>query len=308
MDKKEILGRYINGNYRVTIFSDGTKVRENDLDNLTPAFSENCDVKITDKCSQGCQYCYEGCSYYGPHSDILSQPWINTLHPFTELAINGNDLDHPDLENFLWFLKGKQVIANMTVNQNQLINNYSKILEFIDRKLIWGLGISYKDDMVLHYIKDIPNAVLHVINGIMTEEDFNKISDKGLKILILGYKTKGRGINYAESYKTSLQKNISWLHDNLEDLVPRFKVISFDNLAIEQLKVKRLLNDEEWKVFYMGDDGQYTFYIDAVDGVFARDSMAPRDNRYIIGDKSVDEMFNIIKKDYEKDKNQCIRN
>ena len=41
-----IIGRYQNGNYTVTILSDGTKIRENDLDNLTPAFAENCDVKL----------------------------------------------------------------------------------------------------------------------------------------------------------------------------------------------------------------------------------------------------------------------
>jgi len=298
----KILGQYINGNYKVTIFSDGTKIRENDLDTLVPAFSENCDVKITDKCSQGCLFCYEGCTTNGSHSNILEQPWINSLHPYTELAINGNDLDHPDLENFLWFLKGKGVIANMTVNQNQLINNYSKILELINRKLIWGLGVSYKDEMIIKYVKNLPNAVIHVINGIITEGDFYKISDKDLKILILGYKTKGRGISYSQLYEKSIQKNISWLHDNLKDLIPKFKVVSFDNLAIEQLKLKRLLSEEEWNAFYMGDDGQYTFYIDAVDGTFARDSLTAGTKRYIIGNKTVDEMFNIIRQESDTEK------
>ena len=255
MIKSKILGRYTNGNYTVTIFDDGTKIRENDLDNLTPAFSENCDVKITDKCSQGCKFCYEGCTVEGKHSNILEQPWINSLHPYTELAINGNDLDHPDLENFLWFLRGKRVIANMTVNQNQFINNYPKIREWIDKKIIWGLGVSYKNDpeIIIQYLKDIPNAVLHVVNGIITEGDFKGLSGKGLKVLILGYKTRGRGVSYAKENQDEIQKNISWLHDNLENLIPQFKVVSFDNLAIEQLKVKRLLGEEEWKEFYKGE-------------------------------------------------------
>ena len=293
----KIIGKYKNGNYTVTLFDDGTKIRENDLDTLIPAFSENCDVKITDKCSQGCEFCYEGCSIYGCHSNILEQPWINSLHPFTELAINGNDLDHPDLENFLWFLKGKQVIANMTVNQNQLINNYPKIKDWIDKKLIWGLGVSYKKDVniLLKYIKDIPNAVLHVINGIITEEDINNLANKDIKLLILGYKTRGRGVTYASVNKDLIQKNITWLHENLKDLIPKFKVLSFDNLAIEQLDIKRLMTKEEWESFYMGDDGQYTFYIDAVDGTFSRDSVMAKDKRYIIGQKTVDEMFNIIR-------------
>ena len=36
-----LLGEYTNGNYNVHIFDDGTKIRENDLDNLKPSFPEN---------------------------------------------------------------------------------------------------------------------------------------------------------------------------------------------------------------------------------------------------------------------------
>lgn len=52
-----LLGRYQNGNYTVTLLDDGTKIRENDLDELIPAFAENCDVKITDRCDGGCPFC-----------------------------------------------------------------------------------------------------------------------------------------------------------------------------------------------------------------------------------------------------------
>ena len=41
---------YKNGNYIVTILNDGTKIRQTKDDEFIPAFAENCDVKITDKC------------------------------------------------------------------------------------------------------------------------------------------------------------------------------------------------------------------------------------------------------------------
>ena len=44
----------------------------------------------------------------------------------------------------------------------------------------------------------------------------------------------------------------------------------------------------------MGDDGNFTFYIDLVEGKFSKNSCI-LEKRYKIGDKSVDEMFNIIK-------------
>ena len=53
-----ILGVYKNGNYNVTILSDGTKIRRTEEDEFIPEFPENADVKITDKCSQGCPFCF----------------------------------------------------------------------------------------------------------------------------------------------------------------------------------------------------------------------------------------------------------
>ena len=41
----------------------------------------------------------------------MNQSWIESVHPYTELAINGNDLDHPDLYEFLEYMKFKKVIA-----------------------------------------------------------------------------------------------------------------------------------------------------------------------------------------------------
>lgn len=46
----DIIANYDNGNYRVTLFNDGTKIRYNQLDNLTPAFAESMDINITNKC------------------------------------------------------------------------------------------------------------------------------------------------------------------------------------------------------------------------------------------------------------------
>jgi len=110
------LGVYKNGNYNVRLLADGTKIRETNEDEFIPAFAENCDCKITDKCDGGCPFCYEGCTPNGKHGDILNYKFLDTLHPYTELAINGNDMSHPDLIPLLEKLKEKKVVANMTVS------------------------------------------------------------------------------------------------------------------------------------------------------------------------------------------------
>jgi intein/homing endonuclease len=55
---EKLLGSYQNGNYSVRIFSDGTKIRENDLDFFEAEFPENIDIKITNNCNIGCRFCF----------------------------------------------------------------------------------------------------------------------------------------------------------------------------------------------------------------------------------------------------------
>ena len=88
---------------------------------------------------------------------------------------------------------------------------------------------------------------------------------------------------------------MKYLEGGLDEVINGFKVVSFDNLAIEQLHIKDRLSDKEWEMFYGGDDGTVTFFIDLVKGVFARNSLSQI--TYPIGDKSIDEMFDIIKKE-----------
>lgn len=286
---------YKNGNYTVTIFNDGTKIRQTMDDEFIPSFAENCDIKITDKCSQNCPFCYEGCTKTGKHGKLFEYRFIESLHPYTELALNGNDLDHPDLIKFLEFLKKKKVFANITVNQTQFINNFDLIKKLSNDKLIYGVGVSLQkaNNELITKMSEIPNTVLHTINGILTKNDINELANHDLKILILGYKELQRGINYKSNHIDNINTNKQYLYDNLQDILTKFKVVSFDNLAIEQLNVKRVISKEDWEEFYMGDDGNFTFYIDMVKGEFSKNSIAK--DRYQIGNKTIDEMFQFIR-------------
>ena len=238
--------------------------------------------------------CYEGCTANGKHGDLFKYPFINTLHAYTELALNGNDLDHPDIEKFLEFLKEKKVFANITVNQNQFFANYDRIKDWQEKKMVYGIGVSLQNatDELIEKMNSIPNTVLHTIVGILSEADIMKLKDHNIKILFLGYKQLQRGVNYLNSHNDEINKNKQYVYDNLSDITNWFKVVSFDNLAIEQLDVKRIVPENEWEEFYMGDDGGYTFYIDMVKGEFSKNSIAQ--DRYPIGEKTIDEMFQFI--------------
>ena len=292
----KLIGRYKNGNIRTTIFSNGTKIRETDEDEFIPAFAENMDIKISNYCDMGCKFCHEGSSINGKHGDILNQKFIDTLHPYQEVAIGGGDAtSHPDLIPFLRKLKEKKVIANMTVNQYHFEKKQDLIKQLVDEELIYGIGISLVNPTkeFIELVQQYPNAVIHVINGILSPVDVQALSEQNLKLLILGYKHLRRGNEWYETDKSNIETKQKWLRDNLGDIINKFNVVSFDNLAIEQLDVRRLMSEDEWNEFYMGDDGNFTYYIDMVEQKFAKSSTAPMDKRYSLLD-SVDDMFNII--------------
>jgi hypothetical protein len=293
----KILGTYTNGNYQVSIYNDGTKVRENELDNLTPSFPENIDLKITDYCDRGCAFCHENSTVKGLHGDILNQEFIKTLSPYTELALGGgNPIDHPDLVEFLQELKDRNIIANITVNQKHFLDNQDIISYLVEHELIYGLGVSVTEvsDLLIEKLKQFPNVVIHVIYGVIPQEELTKLYGQGLKLLILGYKIFRRGELWLakKEHEHEFEVNSMWMYDNLSNITKNFMVTSFDNLAIRQLEVVRLMTKEKWDRFYMGDDGQYTMYIDLVRREYASSSTSI--TRHPL-EQSILPMFNTVR-------------
>lgn len=288
--------KYKNGNYTVKFnTADGTKIRETEDDDFVAEFPENMDVKITNQCDMGCPMCHENSTKDGLHGDILNPKFINTLRPYTEMAIGGgNPLAHPDLVQFLEKLKDRRIIANMTVNQIHFENSQNLIRELVDKELIHGLGVSLVNATTdfVELIKQYPNAVIHVINGILKPSEIEVLKDNDLKMLILGYKQFRRGVNWYNTDHENISVKKMWLNENIADIVNQFKVVSFDNMAIEQLNVKRLMSEEDWNEFYMGDDGMYTMYVDLVNQNFARCSIAEK--RYNLLD-NIEDMFNVVR-------------
>ena len=293
----KLLAKYLNGNVTTSIYDDGTRIRETEDDEFEFAFAENVDVHTSDRCNNGCDFCYAGCTPNGKFGKLSGWNFLNHLHPGTEMALNLNFPMPDDFLNLLIYLKNRGIITNVTINQNHFDMYESVIQEMYGKELIHGLGVSLTrpSDSFVKKIQKYPNAVIHVINGIFTKQDYEILKDKGLKILILGYKDVGRGISYHDKEYLRIKNNHEWLYDNLSEVIKHFRVVSFDNLSLEQLKVHRLLTDEQWNEFYGGDEGTSTFFINLVDGYFAMNSLS--DVHYPIGDKTMDEMFEIIRND-----------
>jgi organic radical activating enzyme len=289
----KILNSYQNGNMKVTICEDGTKIQEWE-GNCNPIYPVSMDIKITNYCNLGCKFCHEMSTINGKHGDLnYLYEIIKTLPAGTELAIGGgNPLEHPDLLPFLNSCKDLKLIPNLTINFKHLKDFDFLINELIGRKLIYGLGISISDDNNLEdiqLIEDLSNVVYHVIAGVNEVSILNKIrKSKVQKVLILGYKQVGRGINH---YSSDTQRIIADWNNQINNYLHKIH-LSFDNLSVKQLEINKHLSKREFDEFYMGDDGVCTMYIDAVKQEFAQSSTSIV--RYpLIG--NIIDIFNIIK-------------
>ena len=297
-----LLSEYRNGNYNVKLYDDGTKVRETEGDEFIPDFAECIDITISTRCNHGCEYCYAGCTPDGKRADLKAfEPLLNTIHEGTEIAINVNGSEDPEaLRAFLEYLRDRKVIVNATIRQDDFEKHREKLLEFEDEHLVYGVGVSLLDPTpeFITYAKEFPNLVIHVINKIVTPQQIDALAGNDLRLLILGYKTVGRGVAYLNSDGDRISWRGEYLHDHISQYFDAFKVISFDNLALEQIEIRRFLTDEEWNRFYQGDEGTSTFFLNLAEGYFARDSLTPNKHAPLLD--SVDEMFHIIREEVGK--------
>ncbi len=293
-----ILHDYQNGNVHVQLFSDGTRHLEfPDHEEMKPEFPLNADIKITNKCTSVyeirdgkeylnpiCSWCHEKSGPQGEHAN-LDELWniLSVLPKGCELALGGGaTLTHPQLIPFLLKLKEHGLVANVTTNQKHVAQDTALILDLFKRDLIKGLGISYSDPFYLESFKPIlqasQNVVFHCILGINNISDlaelheFCKNQNRMTKVLLLGYKQFGFGLNYYAKKKEIEENKYEWFTNVHEWFKKENVILSFDNLAIEQLKLQRFFTEDAWVKFYQGNEGNVSMYCDGVKQEFAKSS------------------------------------
>lgn len=294
---KNIINKYKNGSYEISIFNNGTLIRK-ELDNKKIVeHPTSIDLKVTNFCSLSsfCKWCHENSDKSGKHAILENYYFIlEQLPAGAELAIGGgNPLDHPNLITFLEKAKKEGIICNITVNELHLKKFKNLITKLVNEDLIKGLGITYsgRQKKELEYFSRLTNnLVFHVIMGVHELSCLDEIQKYSNKVLILGYKEFRKGKDfYSEEVENKKYKWYTRLPIYFNKMT-----LSFDNLAIEQLNLKRWLTNESWNKFYMGDDSTFTMYIDAVENKFAGSST--HKERFSV-EPDIRKIFNKIKKE-----------
>lgn len=262
-----------NGNATITYQEDGTRIIEYDGD-LRLQYPLNIDIKVSSKCSLGfnpktntafCDFCHESNRTDGTECDYEQLKEVLTPLPGgLELAIGSNNLTD-NLITFLKWAKEKGFFCNITINQAHLKRDLLKLKYCIENKLVLGIGVSYRKELkwsIPEEILNYPNTIFHVIMGIDSIKDIEMLTERGVrKVLVLGEKDFGFNLN-----KVNLEsKEHKLWYWRMPILHQKFDIVSYDNLALEQLNLRRLFKEEGWNKF---NQGEHSFYIDAVEKVF----------------------------------------
>ncbi len=290
--------KYKNGNCDVSIDTqNGTKTRS--YEGIPcPEFPESIDLKITNQCDLGCGFCHESSVYDGKHAkyiDIINM--VDGLPAGVEIAIGGgNALICPSLYILLNRFADNGLISNITLHIEHVFHDIVYLQNLKELSLIYGVGLSgiplTKNEMSNLFDN---NTVRHFIVGISNPFDIIHM-DVNCKILILGYKQHGRGKEfYDEKVKSDIDR---WDFFLPAILSKNNVVISFDNLALKQLHVQRHVSSEVWQDSYMGDDGQFTMFVDAVRMEYASSSID--EIRRPLNGMTIIEAFQTLKS-YNKD-------
>ena len=105
-----------NGNARVILYHDGTRVVETDGDYLDLKQPLSLDVNISNRCSNNCPYCYAGNTPQGKVADLTSMDYLDEVEGI-EIAINIQFPLPDSFEDWLAKMKEQNIVVNGTVNQ-----------------------------------------------------------------------------------------------------------------------------------------------------------------------------------------------
>jgi len=196
--------------------STGAKVRFSldDLDIPTEVTRasrpELVDIKITDFCTKGCAYCYQGSSVTGQHADkkaMNSLVWALADLEVFEVAIGGGEPTfHPEFTSFL------ESCAYYHVTPNFSTRNLAWFHVPENRKAIQccgGIGVSVDDwdtvdklSRIVEMYDDLnpEQFSIHVVDKTIPFYDLGHIirhaGDSGFVVTVLGFKRVGRGAEF----------------------------------------------------------------------------------------------------------------
>ena len=176
---------------------------------LKATLPELIDVKITNYCPFGCEFCYQDSQPSGRHADSFALGILagacRELRVF-EVALGGGEpLLHPKIIDIVKTFRDNGITVNITSRTPRLAKGLTELQELVGAL---SFSVHSYDDMqeVSAFAKTWPKCRVQaqVIVGVPEEYEFRRILDlaarSNVPLTLLGYKSSGRGSQPPHQY------------------------------------------------------------------------------------------------------------
>lgn len=241
------------------------------------------DLKISDYCSYGCSFCYQGSTRQGKHGDldhiksILDS--LGQMQVF-EVALGGGEPTHyPHLSEVLQHAHARGIVPNFTTFGVDWLQN-AELVQTV-KQTVGAIGVSVHDADQLNKVTKIEQVLndnrnwgdrrvhvtaQHVVGSVdmtVTAQLLDACWDQGVDLLLLGYKPVGFGALHAPYDQTGLDTLLRLRRDRKPHWRAKISMLGVDTAFVQQFG--SLLEDLEIpQVLVTSEEGKFSMYIDAV--------------------------------------------
>lgn len=242
--------------------------------NIKSGFPYLCDIKLTNFCSFGCEFCYQSSTKQGKHADSYFVNHVLKDYLFKsnvlEVCFGGGETTlYPNLNYILSSYKSSYFTVGLTT-KNYNWHNKKEFAEEIKNLDSVAISCNSKDDLEkaknlyltieASNVKPYIQCILELVNYDKFKEFINYAAELGIRnITLLGYKDFGFGqnqkqFNYPPEW-ISFIKNIS---------DKNYINFGVDSIISQKWK-KELINNGVESYCLVGKEGLSSCYIDAVE-------------------------------------------
>ena len=241
------------------------------------------DLKLSDYCAYGCAFCYQGSTKQGKHGELQNvKKILDALAKMQvfEVALGGGEPTHyPHLREVLQYAHDLGIVPNFTTFGVDWLQN-AELVKTV-QQTVGAIGVSVHDADQLAKIAKIEQVLngnrgwgdrrvkvtaQHVVGSVdmdTTAQLLDACWDKGVDLLLLGYKHVGFGAHQTPHDLTGLNTLLKLRRDRRPHWNAKISMLGVDTAFVQQFG--DLLDELEIpKVLMTSEEGKFSMYVDAV--------------------------------------------
>jgi hypothetical protein len=232
------------------------------------------DIKITNYCPFGCEFCYQSSTARGKHVEYADMYRIarslGALKVF-EVALGGGEPTmHPKFESFLDLFRDNGIVPNFTTKNIHWLRDPRKWVPWVEKCGAFAFSVTDANEISelasQLEVNGIPTdkCRLHFVMGTMNRYSYQQMlteaNRRSIGVTLLGYKRFGFGADFHP-------QQYDWWLQVVQEMVEQSRwcqTVSIDTvLASESRQMLEDANVPRW--LYTVDEGKFSCYIDAVE-------------------------------------------